>query len=120
MKSIALKINSYSGGVRIINSGNLERKILNIMLASLVCLALFYAVFLANTVFNIVERQSLSKESRTLSNEVGDLELTYLSMSNKIDMNLATTLGFKDGKKQYTTRKSLSSLDSIKIAKNEI
>jgi len=120
MKALTAKINTYRTGVNIVNNNNLERRILNIMFGMFGALVVCYAIFLANTIFNVVERQALTKESRTLSNEVGDLELTYLSMSNKIDMTLATSLGFKEGKKQYATRKSFSSLDSVKLAKNEI
>lgn len=120
MKALATKINSYGTGVNIVNNYDLNRRILNIMLGAIAMLALLYAVFLVNTVYNIVERQSLSRDERSLSNDVGDMELAYLSMSNKIDVNMATSLGFKESKKQYATRKSFSSLDSIKLAKDEI
>jgi hypothetical protein len=118
MKALALKFNTYKTGVNIVNNNNLERRVLNIMLGMLGALALCYVIFLGNTVFNIVERQSLAIQSRTLSNDVGSLELQYLSMSNKIDLTLATSLGFKESAtKQYTTRKSLG---SIKLAKNDL
>jgi len=127
MKALAIKINTYKTGVNIVNNNNLERRILNIMLVILGALTLCYVIFLGNTVFNIVERQSFSKESQILSNEVGKLELEYISISNKVNLALATSLGFKESKeKQYTTRKSLGympvgeSLDNIKLAKNEL
>jgi hypothetical protein len=118
MKAFATKINTYKTGVNIVNNYNLEKRILNILLIMFGALALCYVVFIGSTVFNIVERQSLSKESRTLSNEVSSLELEYLSISNKVDLALATSLGFKESsEKQYTTRKALG---SIKLAKNEL
>ncbi|MEI6580603.1 MAG: hypothetical protein WCO07_00315 [bacterium] len=118
MKALSLKVNTYKTSVNIVNNYNLERRVFNIMLGMLGVLVLCYVIFLGNTVFNIVERQSLSKESRILSNEVGELELQYLSASSKIDVSLATSLGFKESQtKQYTTRKSLG---SIKLAKNDL
>jgi hypothetical protein len=127
MKELALKLNTYKTGVNIVNNDNLERRILNIMLVVLGALTLCYVIFWGNTVFNIVERTTLSKESRILSNEVGKLELEYISISNKVNLSLATSLGFRESKeKQYTTRKSLGyvpvgeSLDNIRLAKNEL
>ncbi|MEK7572464.1 MAG: hypothetical protein AAB493_01245 [Patescibacteria group bacterium] len=136
MKALAIKINTYKTGVNIVDNNNLKRRILSIMLVIFGALTLCYVIFLGNTVFNIVERTSLSKESRILSNEVGKLELEYISISNKVNLSLATSLGFKESKeKQYTTRKSLvyiplgsrptgdatkESLDNIKLAKNEL
>ena len=68
-------------------------------------------------VFNIVERKALEGRALTLSNEVGNLELEYLSVSQKVDLNLAYSLGFKETKKTFANRKALG---SISIAKNEI
>jgi hypothetical protein len=56
-------------------------------------------------------------DARKLSNEVLELELTYLDKSNKIDFALAESLGFKETKANFATRKSLG---SIKFAKNEL
>lgn len=118
MKTLATKLNTYKNGVNIVNNNNLEKRILNMLLLMLALLAFSYVIFLGNTVFNIVERQSLVKESRILSNEVGSLELEYLSISNKVDLSMATSLGFKESvEKQYAVRKSLG---SIKLAKNDL
>ena len=80
-------------------------------------IALFYVFLLGNTVFNIIERKSLEKYSLTLSGEVRNLELEYFSISQKVDLNLAYSLGFKEIKTKFATRKTLG---SINIAKNEI
>jgi hypothetical protein len=120
MKTASLKLKSYANNVNIVNSGNLQRRILNTILLILVALALFYAFLLANMVFNIIERKALEVKAHTLANEVGDLELKYLSMSQKVDLNLAYSLGFKETKTKFATRKALSSVSSIEVAKNEI
>jgi len=127
MKTLAIKINTYRTTVNIVNNDNLRGNIFNFMIVIFGALALCYIVFLGNTVFNIVERQYLAKEVQTLSNRVSGLELEYISLSNKVDLSLATSLGFQESNiKKYTTRKPLgyktasNILDSIKLAKNEI
>ncbi len=117
MRQATLKLKSYAGNVNIIINNNLHRRILNLMLWTLGALALFYVFFLGNMVFNIVERKALEGYARTLSSEVGNLELQYLSVSQKIDLDLAYSLGFKEVKTKFATRKSLG---SISVAKNEI
>ena len=106
-------------GVSIINN-NIEGLILNVVLWSFTALALWYVLILGNMVSNIVQRRTLEADARTLSNEVGDLELVYLSMSNNIDLTLSYSLGFKETKAKFATRKSLGSLGNIKLAKNAI
>jgi hypothetical protein len=117
MKTASLKLKSYANNVSIIDNGNLQKRILNIMLWMLFALMGFYVFFLGNMVFNIVERKALEGRALVLSNEVGSLELEYLSMSKKIDLDLAYSLGFKEIKTKFATRKTLG---SINIAKNEI
>lgn len=117
MKTASLKLKTYAGNVNIIDNGNLHKRILNIMLWIFGALVLIYVLLLGNMVFNIVERKALEGRALTLSNEVGGLELKYLSESQKVDLNLAYSLGFKDTKATFATRKFLGSLS---IAKNEI
>ncbi|MFA6585632.1 MAG: hypothetical protein WCS86_00525 [Candidatus Paceibacterota bacterium] len=117
MKTMSLKLKSYTNNVNIIDNGNLQVRILHTMLWMVAILAFCYVIFLGNMVFNIVERKAFESEALTLSSEVGNLELRYLSESEKVDLNLAYSLGFKEIKTKYATRKALG---SINIAKNEI
>ena len=117
MSTIAIKIKKYSGGVNIVNNNNINHRLFNVVLSSFGFLALFYVLILGGMVYNIVERRSLDSEARALSNEVADLELSYLSMSNKIDLNYAYTSGFKDIKANYANKKAVGSL---KLASNEL
>jgi len=80
-------------------------------------LGLFYILILGNMVFNIVERKGLDKETLVLSNEVGNLELSYLSVSSSVDSVLSSSMGFKEARANFATRKSLGSL---KLTNNEI
>ena len=122
MKQATLKLKIYASYVNIVDNNNLQKRVLYFMLCSLGTLALFYVFLLGNMVFNIIERRGLETNAHTLSNEVGNLELVYLSLSNKVDLNLATVMGFKETPVKYAIRKSIgfSSLDSVKIAKNDL
>lgn len=110
MKKTINKIKYYAPSVDIVNNDNLEKRILNFLLFSLVALAILYVIILGNTVFNIVARQSLSSQSKNLSNEVSDLELRYLLLSDKVDLAMSSDMGFKESKVNFATRKSLGSL----------
>ncbi len=109
----------------IINN-NIEKLTLNIILWSFGTLALLYVLFLGNMVKNITERRSFEANARFLSNEVRDLEVTYLFMSNNIDLTLSYSMGFKEAKTTFATRKPLGfrplgeSLGSVKNIKNDI
>jgi len=117
MRQATLKLKSYTQNVNIIDNGNLQLKILHIMLYLLLALSVFYVLFLGNMVFNIVERKALEVNANRMSNEVADLELEYLSLSKKIDLEFAHSLGFRETETTYATRNALG---SIKVAQNEI
>ncbi len=113
MKRTAQKIKNYTPNVNIVNNNNLEKRILNILLFSLGACVLAYVLILGNITFNIVARQSLGVHARSLSNEVGSLELEYLTMSNNVDLAMSSEMGFKEIKAQYALRKSLGTLSLL-------
>ena len=103
----------------IINNSDLERRMFRAMLYTVGFLVLGYVFILSNMVWNIVSRKNIQTESLALSNEVNALELQYSSLSKGIDLNLASSLGFKETKnKEFATRKALGSLNTI--AYNEL
>ncbi len=126
MKQISLKIKNYAGNIDVMNDTHLREKMFRFMLLSMGVLGLVYVVILANMVFNIVERRTFETQARALSNEVGDLELNYLSLSSKVDLPTSYALGFKEIKTTFATKKSVGlkmgndPFGNIKIAKNEI
>ena len=127
MRQATIQLKTRIQNVNIMNN-NIEVKkiILNVMLSVLAALALWYVFILGNMVFNIVQRRTLEKEVLTLTNEVRNLELSYLSVSNSVDLALSSSMGFKEIKATFATRKSLGygatleALGSLKLAKNEI
>jgi hypothetical protein len=127
MRQATIQLKTRIQNVNIMNN-NIEVKkiILNLMLSVLAALALWYVFILGNMVFNIVQRRTLEKEVLTLTNEVRNLELSYLSVSNSVDLALSSSMGFKEIKATFATRKALGysatgeALGSLKLAKNEI
>lgn len=116
MKALSLKINKEIRSISIL-SCDIERAMLHFIFGSFGALAVLYVFLLGNMVSNIVQRRTLELNARTLSGEVRDLELTYLSMSGSIDLALSHSMGFKETKVNFATRKSLG---SIKTFKNDI
>ena len=118
MKQATLKLKNYAKNVDVVNNNELQRRILNILFWSLGAFAISYALLMGKMIFNIVERKALEANARTLSNEVGSLELQYLAFSDKVDLNLASSMGFKETtEKSFATRESLG---SIKLTSNEL
>ena len=118
MRQATLQLKTRIQNVNIMNNNiEVEKNILKTMLIILATLAIFYVLILGNMVFSIVERRTLEKEMLSLSSEVGNLEVSYLSISNSIDMNLSSTMGFKETKATFATRKSIG---LNKLNNNEI
>jgi hypothetical protein len=123
MRAIGSKLNMYVRSVTLVNN-DAERAIFNIILWSFGVLALLYILFLGNMVKDIVGRKSLEARVSTLSNEVRDLELDYLALSNNIDLDFSYSLGFKDAKTTFTAHKSVGlispSSDKVKTVHNDL
>lgn len=120
MRQASLKLKMYMGRVDIIDNNNLEKRVLYMLLTSFAIFAFFYVIILGNMVFSIIERRAFEKDAIALSNEVGDLELTYLKLSNKVDLNLAHSLGFKEIKPNFAIRQSFGLNSSSSKLSNEI
>jgi len=107
------------GSASIVNN-DVERITLRFILWSFGVLAFFYVLLLGNMVFNIIERKSLENSARSLESEVRNLELTYLSMSNNVDLVFSQSLGFREVKTNFATRKAFGSLGSVEMLQNGI
>ncbi|MEK7564127.1 MAG: hypothetical protein AAB510_00970 [Patescibacteria group bacterium] len=103
-----LKIKNYISRVDVLNNDHASRTILNSIFWLFAFLSFLYILFLGNMVVNIVERRSLESEARTLTTEVANLELSYLAMSNDVDIEMSYALGFKEIKPSFATRKPIS------------
>ena len=128
MKQVSLKFKEYAHNAIVINN-NAERVALKAILGSFFMVAIWYILILGNIVFNIMERKTAEAEARALSAEVGDLELAYLAMSQDVDLDFSYSLGFKEVKAQFATRKAIDLVglrteggvsSNINLAKNDI
>lgn len=97
---------SNASNISLINN-NIEKLTLNFIFWSFGFLALVYVFILGNMVSNIVARRSFETDARSLSNEVRELELSYLSISNNVDLAFSYSMGFKETKAVFATRKAL-------------
>ena len=126
MKKATIKIKRNIQNVNITNNNvEMGQVVLNAMLITLAVLAILYFFILGNVVFNIVGRNTLEKQNLTLSNQVGNLELSYLSVSNSVDVALSSSMGFKSIPVTYAIRPSLGfntadTFGNIKSNNNEI
>ncbi|GEM_PF-557683 len=119
MRQASLKFKSYTGAVSIVDNSNLYGRVFHFILVSFGALAFLYVFLLGNMVLNIVERRSLEADVRSLSSEVRNLEVTYLSLSNNIDLPLSHSLGFQETKATFATRKSLG-LKTSSVLENRV
>ncbi len=119
MKQASLKIKKYAAGVNIIDDDS-PSFMLRAILFAFGALAFGYVLILGNIVFNIIERKTAEAAVRVLVSDVSDLELDYLALSNNVDLDMSYNLGFKEVKPKFAVRKSLGSLGSLSMARNEI
>lgn len=127
MRQATLQLKTRIQNVNIMNNNiEFKKNILNTMIFIFAALAFFYILIVGNMVFNIIWRKTLEKEIASLSNEIGNLEVSYLAVSGSIDMDLSSAMGFKETKATFATRKSFGfnsngiHTGNIKLAKNEI
>lgn len=121
MRTMSLKFNTYVRNINVVNN-NIDKLAFNSIIWTFGVLAILYILCLGNMVKNIVERKSIESKVSALSNEVQNLELTYLSMSNSVDLELSHSMGFKEAKTVFATHKSIGfkSSDGVKLAQNEL
>ena len=91
MKTKKLKFNTT---VKAIAVNNTKQKLFYILFSLFLLLSILYIYFVGKTIFNIIERKTAENDVRILTSYIGGLELEYLSLNNKIDLELARQLGF--------------------------
>jgi len=78
----------------IIRDGDTRRNIFKVLLSFLILLSVLYIYLIGSITFNILARKSLESNIREVGNQVGNLELEYLTLSGNINTNLGLSLGF--------------------------
>ena len=124
MKQAVLKIKN---GTKIVaHSAPFRTHLLKGIFITLGILAVFYVFAIGSIIFNIIERNNLISQTKILSSEVGELELTYLSLHQELSLDTSSSFGFVEVKPGFATRTPLAgnlatkSGTSVKFVKNEI
>lgn len=101
-----------------VKNSNLREKLLNSVFVSFGFLACVYVFILGNMVFYIIEKKNLENETKSLVNDINDLEFSYLSSSSNIDKNYAESLGYKNIKSEFAIRKTFGFYNTSNDLKN--
>lgn len=83
---------------------------------TLVLFASLYMFLINKTVLNVAAAQRMEKTMANLGSQTGEMEATYMTLKNSIDLNLATSLGFSPTKNtKYINRTTLGRLSSNSV-----
>ncbi len=94
---------------QISNVSTHQRKIFYVLVSLIVIASSFYGFFVKQTIMDVVEREKIQKEARTITSDIGDLESEYIAEKGKITLEFAYAQGFRDAlDTHYITRKTLS------------
>ncbi len=77
---------------------NTQKILFRILMASSILLFGVYVYLIGSITFNVIARKSLENSMANLTNEVNQLEITYLNNLNKIDKEYAFSRGFVETK----------------------
>lgn len=96
---------------------NHKERLFTILLLAILVSGAMYGFLLKNTIDNIVEREKISKETKSLLTNISDLETKYFSLKNEVTLDIAYSKGFKNPKNtEYITKKSVTAM----VSKNEL
>lgn len=88
-----------------------KENIFSVLIVAILVSGIAYGVILKKTVENVVEREKISKESKTLLTDISDLETKYFSMKNSVTTEIAYAKGFKNPKTtSYISTKDLTAM----------
>ncbi len=80
----------------IMQNANTKRTIFRVLVTGISVLSIVYIYLIGSITFNVLARKSLDVTIRTTGAHIGELELTYLNTTYKIDKNFAFEKGFVD------------------------
>jgi hypothetical protein len=81
---------------KIVTDNYLRKTIFHYILTALILLSLAYLYLIVSIIFNVSARKTLENTAVEMSSKIGSLEVSYLTLSNSINQNLAASLGFVD------------------------
>jgi hypothetical protein len=91
------------------NNPDVEKRIIVGLFGLIITLAITYGYFVKQTISNVVFREQLSEEMSDLGSIVSNLEVEYISIKNKISLDFAYSIGYKEVKGiKFVSKNSLS------------
>lgn len=88
-----------------------REKIFAILMAAIIITACAYVFLLQKAIVNVVQRQKVALETKSVSADVGTLEETYFSLENGITLNLAYSKGLKNADDvSYISKKPVTAM----------
>lgn len=87
-----------------------------ILISALALLVCVQIVAIGATTKSVAERQTLEKQVLDLTARAGELEFNYITLRNKVDMNLAYERGYRETKDPvYVSRTAQDSLGTLTL-----
>ncbi len=94
-------------------SHHYREKIFAVLVAALLLTAFAYVFLLQKAIVNVVQRDKISREIKSVNLEVGGLEEKYFTLKNDITLDLAHTKGLKNPDViSYISKKSVTAMVS--------
>lgn len=87
---------------------NTQKIIFKILISSSIVLFVGYVYLIGSITFNVIARKSLENSMANLTNDVNQLEITYLDNLNKIDKECAFSRGFVETKPNIFVSRSIN------------
>jgi glycerol-3-phosphate acyltransferase PlsY len=89
----------------IVQNAHTQRTIFRVLILSLILLSVVYTYLIGSITFNVLARKTLDTTAHELGSHVSELELSDMTLANKIDKNYAVSIGFVDVQKNiFATR----------------
>lgn len=73
-----------------------DKALFFIVLGFLISTFVMYVFLVNKTIMNVVAREKVEKNISSLSTSIGELEFKYISLKNKVTLELAHSKGFSD------------------------
>ena len=80
----------------ITESSDTQKMIFRILISSIILIGICYVYIIGSITFDVLARKSLETTVKTSSNNISQLEITYLNKVNSINKEYAMSHGFVD------------------------
>ncbi len=90
-----------------------KERIFALLVVGIIVFASYYALVVHSTVVYIIDREKVVKDIHEVSTRVSELESSYFSQKNQINIELAHAKGFEDAEvSSYITKRPITAFVS--------